>query len=82
MAGELGGGATSFVKTVGEGVVVGTVVKVLEGNGVRRWTPSNRDTCHGLRLFWSGDSAICLVVEEAQDEEFEQGSRVLFGAVY
>ena len=40
----------SFVKMVGGGVVVVAGVGVIESNGVRRGTPPNFDTCHGLRL--------------------------------
>ena len=40
----------SFVETVGGGVVVGSDVRVIECNGVRRGTPSNCDTYHGLIL--------------------------------
>ena len=71
----------SLVETVGGGVVVGAGVRVIERNGVRRGTPTNRDTCHGLRFcLRSGDSAVYLVVEETQAEYLEPGSRIWFGA--
>ena len=50
VAGELGGRGERFVETIGGKVLVGAGVGVIEINGVRKGKPSNRDTCHGLRL--------------------------------
>ena len=43
VAGEPGGGMASFVEAVGGGFAVGAGVGVVEGDGVRRRTPPDRN---------------------------------------
>ena len=63
MAGELGGGLARFVEVIRGGVVVGAGVWIVKSDRVRRGTPPNRNTCHGLGLrFREVDSAVYLVV--------------------
>ena len=44
VAGELGGGVTGFVETVGRGVVVEACVRIVKTNGVGVWSSSYRYT--------------------------------------